>query len=152
MKPPSFSRSWILPLALLCLSAGPQDPVVNRITTNLMCICGCPHQIQHCGDECGVAPQLVGEIVQMLEEGKTEGQVYAAFESRYGSRVYAAPKPEGFNLLAWILPFLALAFGGVLVVVVIRRLKPQGVESPEVRVEEKNQERYRKLLERELRE
>lgn len=49
-----------------------------------------------------------------------------------GEPVLAAPVAEGFNLLAWVLPFVTLALG-VAVVIVIRSLTPvrEPVQKPE---------------------
>ena len=127
-----------------------RDETVSRITGNLMCMCSCPHVIRHCGDECGVAPQLVQQITELVSSGKTEGDVYGIFEEKFGPSVHAVPKAEGFNLLAWILPFVGLAAGAVVVVVVFRHLKPE-VSSEKVGSIPEIDKKYRKLLDRELR-
>ena len=107
-----------------------------------MCRCGCPHLIGQCGDECGLAPQLVQQITQMVAAGQQEDQVYAAFEAEYGASVLAVPKAEGFNLLAWIVPFAVLLAGIVVIVVVVRNLRPDETlderEGKSGQIDEKN--------------
>jgi cytochrome c-type biogenesis protein CcmH/NrfF len=39
---------------------------------------------------------------------------------KYGTAVIAAPTTTGFNRVAWIMPFVALAFGFVFMVWVVR--------------------------------
>jgi cytochrome c-type biogenesis protein CcmH len=126
------------------------DETISRIADNLMCTCGCPHIIGQCGDECSVAPQLVHEISQLLTEGKTEEEVYKIFEDKYGLRVHAAPKAEGFNLLAWVMPFVGLLAGMVVVFIVVNRLKPDESSQEADRVRPEIDEKYRKLIDREL--
>ena len=40
---------------------------------------------------------------------------------KYGEKILSAPTTEGFNLLAWMMPFVALAVGGGLIVLVFGR-------------------------------
>ncbi len=125
------------------------DETVSRIADNLMCTCGCPHIIGHCGDECSVAPQLVHEISQLVTAGNTEEEVYKIFEDKYGLRVRAVPKAEGFNLLVWVMPFVGLLAGVVVIFFVINRLKPDDSNQETEKVHPVD-ERYRKLIDREL--
>jgi len=117
-----------------------------------MCQCGCPHLIGQCGDECGLAPQLVQQITQMVAAGQQEDQVYATFEAEYGASVLAVPKAEGFNLLAWIVPFAVLLAGIVVIVVVVRNLRPGEIPGEMERKSVQIDEKYRILLEKELNE
>ncbi len=126
------------------------DETVSRIADNLMCTCGCPHIIGHCGDECSVAPQLVHEISQLVTAGNTEEEVYKIFEDKYGLRVRAVPKAEGFNLLVWVMPFVGLLAGVVVIFFVINRLKPDDSNQETERVHTEIDEKYRKLIDREL--
>lgn len=142
---------WTMAVAAAPRAETP-DPQLERITGNLMCTCGCPHQIRACGDECGIAPQLVAEIKTMLKEGKTEQQVYAAFEKEYGPAVLAAPKAEGFDLLAWVLPFVGLGLGLVVVFVAVKKLRtPLSETGKKSRQEVAIDPKYRELIDQELR-
>ncbi len=126
--------------------------VVSRISGNIMCTCSCPHILKQCGDECGMAPQQISKIEQLVATGQTEEQVYAIYEKEFGVGIHAVPKAEGFNLLAWIVPFAGLLFGLSVVVLTVKRLQGEVptqstlVTAPEI------SEKYRKLLEKELRE
>ncbi len=155
MKLPNSARTIFILLFLFLgsLTFGQifsPDETVSRIADNLMCTCGCPHIIGQCGDECSVAPQLVHEITELVTAGNTEEEVYKIFEDKYGLRVLAVPKAEGFNLLAWVMPFVGLLAGMVVVFFVAKRLKPdessQGTAGAPPEIDEK----YRKLIDREL--
>lgn len=51
------------------------------------------------------------EIRDLLAAGYSKDQVVAYFEGSYGEFVRLVPKAEGFNLLVWIVPILALLLG-----------------------------------------
>ena len=57
----------------------------------------------------------------MIAKGMTRAQIIAFYRHQYGEKVLSAPTTEGFNLLAWTMPFIALALGGGLMVVAFGR-------------------------------
>jgi len=93
------------------------------------------------------------EVAAFVQAGKTDAEIYEAFEKKYGPAVLGAPKLQGFNILAWVLPFVGLAAGAVLVIVVVKRLRPS-IPEPETAEAKPPEidEKYRRLLEEELRE
>ncbi len=149
-----------LAVLLLCMqgiqgtfleASDPNGELVERITGNLVCVCGCANMlVRNC--ECSTAASMTSEVREAVEAGRTEQEVYAAFQEKYGVTVLAAPGIEGFNLLAWVLPFLALAVGTGVVLSVVKKLMPEkGIESNKTKAG-KIDEKYRKLLNQELRE
>lgn len=128
-----------------------EEERVGRITSNIVCDCGCANLIvRTCG--CGRAAEMIEEVRGLLRAGNTETLVYALLEEKYGPSIHAAPKPEGFNLLAWVVPFVALGLGAIAVVVVVRRLKPAALPETAPDREPEVEDKYRRLLENELRE
>ena len=136
--------------SLAWAQAPSQNETVDTIIEHLMCTCGCPHLIGQCGNECGVAPQLIAEISSLVSQGNTEEEVYAAFEAKYGAVVLAVPKAEGFNVLLWVLPFLGIVLGSVIVVVVFNRLKPSDAVHEHQRESAEIDDKYRELIDREV--
>jgi cytochrome c-type biogenesis protein CcmH len=63
---------------------------------------------------------LRAEIWDLLETGMNKEQVIDKLVDKYGERILAAPNKQGFNLLAWILPGVAIAVGAVTVAYVLR--------------------------------
>ncbi len=61
------------------------------------------------------------DIDRMIGEGKTRAQIIAFYRRQYGEKVLSAPTTEGFNILAWTMPFIALAVGGGLMVLAVGR-------------------------------
>jgi cytochrome c-type biogenesis protein CcmH len=130
----------------------------TEIQSELACFCGCGMTIQGClgGMTCSESRAISKEVGAMLESGKRKPEVLQAMVVKYGERILAAPTKEGFNLTAWILPFVALVVGGFIVAKVISGWKQQArrtVSSPAVKTEERAPaDPYQERLERELRE
>ena len=68
-----------------------------------------------------MARQMREVIRERLGLGETEAEVRAYFVDKYGEWVLLSPRPRGFNLLLWILPFAGLGAGLGLVLVSVRR-------------------------------
>jgi len=140
--------------ALLSLAVpgalGADKEALKRIESNMKCLCDCPHLVADCGDECGPAPQIRANIQKLLASGMTEEQVFAKYEEEFGPRIHGAPKPEGFNLVAWVLPFVVLTLGGVVVAVFLKNRKEPDPDPKTRRRRRSLSAKHRKMLNREL--
>ena len=90
----------------------------------LKCQCTCPLDVYTCRTTdfaCPVSPSMHRDVMALIEGGHDEKEILAAFESVYGERVFTAPKREGFNLLGYLVPFVAIGGGGAAAALVIRR-------------------------------
>lgn len=97
---------------------------VKEIGQNIICMCGCNQLLTTCNHlNCPTRTPMQEEVAKMLDEGKTQDQIFAGFADKYGVRVLAAPPASGFNLSAWIMPFVALAAGVIAVLYVGRQWK-----------------------------
>lgn len=65
--------------------------------------------------------EMKGVIRDQLSAGRTPDEVKAYFVERYGEWILLQPPAKGFNLVAYLLPVLALLGGLVVVVVMLRR-------------------------------
>jgi len=72
-----------------------------------------------------ISDEIRDQIRAAVASGKTETEILDAFVATYGERILAAPKPQGFNLLAYVLPAVAIAVGLLIIAVVMRRHGPQ---------------------------
>jgi cytochrome c-type biogenesis protein CcmH len=93
-----------------------------------------------------VAREIRQQTRQMLAAGKSEQEILDYYVSLYGERILASPRPRGFNLLVWILPWLLLIAGVAFLVFLLRywmRRKPAlaGAGSPGRPLEESIQAR-----------
>ena len=94
----------------------PRSPLEKDMQTGIICMCGtCGRKrIGEC--TCQVAADMRAELSAQIEAGKDKQGVIDYFVKKYGSQeVLAQPIDEGFNRLAWFLPYLT----GVLGVAVI---------------------------------
>ena len=66
----------------------------------------------------------------MIGEGKTRAQIIAFYRHQYGEKVLSAPTTEGFNLLAWTMPFIALVLGGGAMVLAVGRWHSRQPSAP----------------------
>ena len=121
-------RRLALLLAVLLVVAAPASalPVsqrgeaFNRLEKKTMCIeCNVPLNI-------AVAAQADAtrtQIRRLLDRGLSEPQVLDALVADYGDNILASPEPEGFNLLAYLVPVAALALLLALGLVLLPRWK-----------------------------
>jgi len=87
------------------------DDRVNEIAHLLMCpVC----QGQSVAESNSNLAQDMRQIIRkQLEEGKSKEEVITYFVNRYGETILASPPPKGVNWLLWVLPGLAIIFGGL---------------------------------------
>jgi cytochrome c-type biogenesis protein CcmH/NrfF len=108
-------------------------PSFQQIEESLTCQCGCGLTVHSCNHlQCPSALPLRQEIREQLALGLDSDQVLAHFEGKYGEKILSSPTARGFNLAAWMTPFLILAVGTGVVVLTLRRWRRAG-ERPGVR-------------------
>lgn len=144
----------VLPiLFILCATIGAIPiPSQTELEESLACQCGCGLTVHSCNHlQCGFAIPRKNEIAQFLHEGKGLEEILASFVSSYGEQVLSAPTKTGFNLAAWITPFLVVFAGAVLIgMMSMRWTKRQSqAPTPELNVPTVPDE-YRERLKKEL--
>lgn len=68
-----------------------------------------------------MASQMRELVRERLRAGENREQVLQYFVDRYGEWILLAPRRSGFNLLVWVLPFVAVVVGLGIVAVLLRR-------------------------------
>ncbi len=107
------------------------SPVMNQakrdeLEHHLHCQCGCNLDVYTCRTtdfSCEVSPAMHRDVMALVAGGYSAPEIIAAFKNVYGDRVLMAPPTSGFDIAAWITPFVALLAGIALVLVVLRRLR-----------------------------
>jgi len=89
----------------------------REIEDNLICQDGCGMILSACENQ--TAEYMRKIIVDRLEKGQTKDEIMGYFVSIYGDKVLAAPPAEGFNITAWVTPFVAILGGGLAVFFVL---------------------------------
>ena len=60
-------------------------------------------------------------VKDLIDQGKTEKEIYSFLSDKYGDWILYKPKINSGNFLLWGLPYLALIIGGVIIVFLIRK-------------------------------
>ena len=142
-------------LLLAALLIGAAAPTFQEVEESLTCQCGCGLTVHSCNHlQCGSALPLREEIRAQLADGKDKDEILASFTDKYGEKILSAPTARGFNLAAWITPFVMVALGGIFVFATVRRWGSRGdgdAGSPPKPVPPAASREHQKILERELR-
>ena len=73
---------------------------------------------------------MLAELAAQIDEGNSDESIIARFAEKYGLMVLSAPPAAGFNLTAWVMPFIALALGALLVVYFVRQFRAKWASVP----------------------
>jgi len=117
----------VLVLAVLCLGQG-GNPLSNehvrRLGDQLMCLCGCGSSITSCNMlECHFSLPARQKLLSMVNAGMSDQDILDSFTKEYGPQILLKPPAEGFNLVGWVMPFVAIVVGLGVVWLVIRRFR-----------------------------
>ena len=141
---------WILVGQVSIVGAG---ALLQDLENALMCKCDdkCGKVLMNC--TCSTADKTRAKFSKMLESGLTVEQIIKMQVDEYGETVLSAPTKFGFNLTAWVTPFIALVAGGfgVRKVLLACMGKKDDSDSTEMPVPEPEiSEKYSKRLKDEL--
>ncbi len=134
-------KNKILMIALILMIASSlafAGTTVSEVENNLMCTCGCSMALNSC--ECGTADKMRAKIQLMINQGKDKDQIVASFVNLYGEKILSAPTKKGFNLTAWITPFVVIGIVGLILYKSMKRWSgknppPNGKESQKLNKE-----------------
>lgn len=102
---------------------------VDDVASELICPCGCGKMLNVC--EMESARQMRVLIEEMIDEGQDKDQIINYFVNQYGEKVLAAPSKKGFNLTAWVAPFIVIGLGAGIIWLAIAKWAVRGkIEEP----------------------
>ncbi len=112
----------------------------DKVERNLRCQCGCTLDVYTCRTTdfvCQVSPAMHADIKSLVEGGYSAQEILDSFVDVYGERALMAPRPEGFNLVGYLAPFVAFGAGAFAVVALLRswnakKLQPATASVPTV--------------------
>ncbi|MBV8207277.1 MAG: cytochrome c-type biogenesis protein CcmH [Acidobacteria bacterium] len=110
-------------LSLTLMGAGDADHArFVKLGSRLMCPCSCSQMLLECNHVgCPDSDKMRAELAARVSSGDEDEAILSGFVDTYGATVLAAPRRQGFDLVAWIMPFVALALGIVASVWFVRR-------------------------------
>ena len=135
------------------VSGAEAGALLEDLENQLMCKCDdkCGKVLINC--TCSTSDKTRAKFSKMLESGITVEQIVKMQVDKYGETVLSAPTKFGFNLTAWMTPFVALVAGGfgvrkVLLAWVCKKGEVDSIDAPIA--ESKISEKYSKRLKDEL--
>jgi cytochrome c-type biogenesis protein CcmH len=136
---------------------GATQDEVNSVARELWCPLCSGVRLDSC--ELKACDQMKDVIAIKLDEGADTESIKAYFVEQYGPQVLGEPPREGFNWLAWVLPFLVLIAGGIFLWAKTRQMvhsaaatqaRAQAGQSHGQPLAEAPQEEYARKLDEEL--
>jgi cytochrome c-type biogenesis protein CcmH/NrfF len=120
------------------------------LETALKCQCGCGLDVHSCQFQmqCGTSPGWSQRIRESLQRGESVDAIQASFVADFGTEVLMLPPPEGFNLLGYLLPALAIVTAGMFVGVIARGNATRGALASVGPISDDEAERLRAAMAR----
>lgn len=145
----------VLLTALLWVEAEAGELRVGDVAKDLICQCGCNNVLGVC-EMTGWAVPAKELIQEKIDQGQSKDEILAYFVEQYGTKILAAPPKKGFNLIAWIMPFIIIGAGAILIVLLlrvwVRAQRVRGEDDPASLEDmtEEEADKYKKALQDEL--
>ncbi len=121
---PADRRAVWISVLLACLvgAALAQDVQIENRVFEIAAKLRCPICTSESVADSSVqlAVQMREIIQEQLDDGRTEPEILAFFQERYGDWILLDPPKRGLHLLVWVLP-IAGAFVGVTALIVLGR-------------------------------
>jgi cytochrome c-type biogenesis protein CcmH len=114
----------LVPLAAPAIDTGQafDDPALQaryeRIVSEVRCLQCQNESIKD--SNAFLAADLRREIRRMIEEGKSDEEIFDFLVQRYGEFALYRPRMQGKTLALWIAPLLLIVVGALIAVVVVR--------------------------------
>lgn len=155
---PSLRSKLLLALALTAALVQGTVPLTNdrvrRLGDMLQCKCGCFASITGCNMiNCHFSDPVRVQLLQMVEQGRSDSEIFAEMVRVYGKEIMMKPPAEGFYLLSWVMPFAGLAAGLGLIYLLLQRWKRRAAAASgpaDEAVESAELARYKDRIEKDL--
>ncbi len=126
----------IFTVAVAAVALADEPVSFQEVEESLTCQCGCGLTVHSCNHvTCDSAIPLRAEIRGKIDAGESKEQIIKEFADKYGEKILSAPTTSGFNLVAWVLPFVVVGTAIAVVLLIVARWgrharPPQSAESP----------------------
>ena len=139
----------LLPLAGQTVSTGDAEHArLRAIGEKLKCQCGCAYTVGSCNMlNCHFREQAYADIRPDLKTGASDASILAKMKEKYGTVVLAAPPAEGFSLVGWVMPFLAILVGLIAIRFILARWRRP---KPVVAMPSGSLEKFQEQIDKEL--
>jgi cytochrome c-type biogenesis protein CcmH/NrfF len=114
-------------------SVAPGDTALERLTRSVAAQLRCPvcQGLSLADSPSELALEMKDVVREQLRAGRTPDDVKAYFVAKYGEWILLEPPRRGVNLLAYLLPAVAIVGGAALIWLMLGRWTRGGPETPE---------------------
>ena len=91
-----------------------ENAKVDEISKNLRCLICQGQSVYDSQSEFALSVKTL--ILNKLESGNSEKDIYDFLKSKYGNWIVYEPEFNNYTLILWILPLFLFIFGGLLIV------------------------------------
>ena len=138
--PRATSLRCILAMALLAVASAaaalhpkdfhsPEEEARYRaIAKELRCVM-CQNQ-SLADSPAGVADDMRRQVLALIREGRSDAEITAFFQARYGDFILYRPEVKPVTWALWFGPLALLLVGAGVVVAVVRRQRPEATPPP----------------------
>ena len=135
-------------VAVCVLGEGELGQKFMLLETALKCQCGCGLDVHSCQFQmqCAESPAWSLRIREALEAGESVEVIQASFVADFGGQVLMMPPAEGFTLLGYLLPALAILSAGMMAVLVARGGQNEKTLAPVNQVSDEDAEKLRAAM------
>jgi cytochrome c-type biogenesis protein CcmH len=131
-------------------SSSALTPDVKRVGMKLACLCGgCNNSVGDCPMiGCHYCEPARAKIATMQKAGAEDKAIIDAFVTEQGLKGLVAPPAEGFSLVGWVMPFIAIGFGLIAVILVLKRFMKPAPAGTMPEISNAVLDRYREQIEK----
>ena len=91
----------------------------SKIHKNLRCLVCQGQSIADSNSDFALTLKMV--VKDLIDQGKTEKEIYSFLSDKYGDWILYKPKLNLENFLLWSLPYIILLLGGLIILYLIRK-------------------------------
>ena len=91
----------------------------NKINKNLRCLVCQGQSISDSNSDFAVTLKMV--VKDLINQGKTEDEIYDFLSSKYGDWILYKPKLNFGNFLLWFFPYFVLLVGALIILHLVRK-------------------------------
>lgn len=154
------SKLRLVAVAVLAVTAGfaqqaQENPLTNprvrRLGDQLRCQCPCGSTVTGCNMlHCESSEPMRAKLLQMVNGGMSDAAILDTFVKQYGTQILERPPAEGFNLLGYVMPFIAILVGLAFVWWVIQRFRKPLAVAGGPPIDDATLERYQARIDKDL--
>ena len=91
----------------------------SKIHKNLRCLVCQGQSIADSNSDFALTLKMV--VKDLIDQGKTEEEIYNFLSDKYGDWILYKPKLNFINFILWFLPYFVLLLGGLIILFIVKK-------------------------------